>query len=224
MRALIFDFDGLILDTESASFQAWEKTYAEYGCSLAFETWAQWVGSRSNRPYEEMALQLGRAVDPLEVRARQREYALLMIQREVVMPGVVEYIQAAKRLGLKLAVASSSGCEWVTSHLERLGLLAHFDSIRCADDVEAAKPDPALYLLTLEALGIQPHEALALEDSPNGVLAARRAGIFCVAVPNAMTRTLNFDHASYRLNSLADLPLTELLALAARLNNGGPFS
>lgn len=218
MRALIFDFDGLILDTEGPSYVAWQDTYTEYGGSLAFDTWADWVGTRSNRPYEDLQQQLGRVLDPEEVRARQRARVLTLIEREVVRPGVVDYITQAQQLGLKLAVASSSGCEWVTTHLERLGLLKHFESVKCADHVEHTKPDPALYLLALEALGVEAHEALVLEDSPNGILAARRAGIFCVAVPNDLTRSLNFDQANYRLNSMADMPLADLLALAAQHN------
>ncbi|HEY6408189.1 MAG TPA: HAD-IA family hydrolase, partial [Ktedonobacteraceae bacterium] len=113
--------------------------------------------------------------------------------------------------GLKIGVASSSGHEWVDSHLARLGLIDYFDSIKCYDDVKHTKPDPELYLAVLTALGVQGYQAIALEDSPNGVIAAQRAGIFCVAVPNPVTRQLSLDHADLYLSSLSDVPLEELL-------------
>jgi HAD superfamily hydrolase (TIGR01509 family) len=112
---------------------------------------------------------------------------------------------------MRLAVASSSPRSWVGGHLERLGIIDHFDHLRCADDVRQVKPDPELYLAALAALGVAAHEAIALEDSPNGVLAAKRAGLFCVAVPNSLTRQMPLDHADRLVDSLADLPLQDLV-------------
>jgi beta-phosphoglucomutase-like phosphatase (HAD superfamily) len=125
---------------------------------------------------------------------------------------VETYIAEAQRLGLKLGVASSSPLDWVEGHLTRLGLVDHFEAIRSADDVPRTKPDPALYVTALDALGVRAEEAIALEDSPHGVTAANRAGIYCVAVPNALTGRLSLDHADRVLSSLADLPLEALLS------------
>jgi len=108
-------------------------------------------------------------------------------------------------------VASSSSRAWFSGHLTRLELSQHFVCIACRDDVPRTKPDPALYLAALAALGVRPEEAIALEDSPNGVLAAKRAGLFCVAVPNLLTRQLPLDHADLQIPSLAAFPLPELL-------------
>jgi beta-phosphoglucomutase-like phosphatase (HAD superfamily) len=110
-------------------------------------------------------------------------------------------------------VASNSERAWVTGHLSRLGLLAPFDAIVCADDGTAAKPDPALYLAALDALGVQAAEAIAFEDSPAGILAARRAGVFCVAVPNPITATLPLSLADLVFPSLGDVSLQRLLDL-----------
>ena len=112
---------------------------------------------------------------------------------------------------MKLGMASSSRRKWVNGHLTRLGLIQHFDSIKCADDVQRTKPDPDLYLAALGALGLQGHEAVALEDSPNGIAAAKAAGLFCVAVPNTLTRQLPLDGVDLVLDSLADLPMKDLL-------------
>jgi HAD superfamily hydrolase (TIGR01509 family) len=125
---------------------------------------------------------------------------------------VLQYIADAKRLGLKLAVASSSDRAWVERHLERLGLLKEFDCIKCAEDVEQVKPNPDLYLAVLDELGLRALEAIALEDSPKGITSAKAAGVFCVAVPNALTRQLATDHADLRLDSLAEVPLEALIS------------
>lgn len=112
---------------------------------------------------------------------------------------------------LGLAVASSSPHSWVDTHLTRLGLLDRFDAIICVDDVGVAKPDPGLFLRALVSLGVTRDEVIVFEDSPNGVRAAKRAGIFCVAIPNPITSLLAFDRPDMRLNSLAEISLEELL-------------
>ena len=96
-------------------------------------------------------------------------------------------------------------------HLERLGLSEHFDCIKCADDVKNVKPAPELYLAVVDELGVRPEEAVALEDSPNGITAAQTAGTFCVVVPNPLTRQLSADRADLRLDSLRDVPLAKLI-------------
>ena len=120
-------------------------------------------------------------------------------------------LEAARGMSLKLAVASSSPHRWVDGHLARLGLTHFFDVLKCADDVARTKPEPELYLAALAALEITPQEAIAFEDSPHGVTAACRAGIFVVAVPNRVTAHLKIVGESLRLVSLADLDLGELL-------------
>jgi beta-phosphoglucomutase-like phosphatase (HAD superfamily) len=113
---------------------------------------------------------------------------------------------------LKIGLASSSPCEWVEGHLERLGLRPYFESIIASDDVVLTKPDPALYTSACAALGVEPGRAVALEDSPNGALAAKRAGLHCVAVPNELTKFLPFPAVDLRLDSLAEMSLDDLLA------------
>jgi HAD superfamily hydrolase (TIGR01509 family) len=217
IKALIFDFDGLILDTETPDFQSWQEIYHAYGGSLSFAEWAGWIGTMGEfDPYDHLEGQLGHPIDRLAVRARRRTRFEELMVGKTPLPGVVEYLQEATRLGLKLGIASSSPRDWIVRNLGPLGLESYFDTIRCGDDVERTKPDPAVYLAALEALGVQVHQAIVLEDSPNGVLAAKRAGMYCVAVPNALTRQLSLDQADLQLASLADLPLEELLVLGAR--------
>jgi HAD superfamily hydrolase (TIGR01509 family) len=218
IRALIFDFDGLILDTEGPIYRAWVEIYQELGADLPLSAWEVWVGGSPDGfdPCGYLETQLGRAVDreTITERARKREEELILL--ESALPGVEGYIADAGRLGLKLGVASSSDCPWVYRHLERLGLRDQFDSIKCAEDVKNVKPSPDLYLAVLHELGVGPEEAIALEDSPHGITSAQAAGLFCVVVPNPLTSRMPTDHADLELDSLADMPLEGLLSRVGR--------
>ena len=145
------------------------------------------------------------------LRAQVRERHGRLVDQLPLQPGVARYIADAQAMGLKLAVASSSSRQWVAGHLERLGVMDRFDAVLTRDDVTRTKPEPDLYRAALTGLGLSPGEAIALEDSPNGVTAAKRTGLYCVAVPNPMTRDLPLDHADLRPASLADVPLRELV-------------
>ena len=161
-----------------------------------------------------IAAEIGQRPAPIKDRIRQPFQESLRAPDlfGAAVAVVHDYLAEAGRLGLHLAVASSSSRAWVHGHLTRLALHQHFFCIKCRDDVSHPKPDPALYQAALEALGVEPQEAIALEDSPNGILAAKRAGLFCVAVPNPLTSQLSLAQADLQVASLADLPLTRLLA------------
>lgn len=218
IRAIIFDFDGLILDTEGPVYQSWRELFTDFDLSLPFTTWSIFIGTMEipYNPYDLLEEQLSRTVDRqyLERKRQQREDVLIM--EKSIMPGVESYLKDAQRLNLKLAIASSSSRNWVIGHLSRLGLYTQFDCIKTSDDVAVTKPDPALYLSALVCLDVNRDQAFAIEDSPNGILAAKRAGLTCVAVPNSLTRQLNLKKADLQLNSLIDLSLDELLVQLSR--------
>jgi len=217
-QGIIFDFDGLIVDTELPEYQSWQEMYESYGCSLPLAEWVKLIGAgyASGRfdPYDYLEEQLGQPIDREDVRLKRRQRSAQLQASQPILPGVKSYISCAKQLGLRLGIASSSPHHWVNGHLARLGLEQHFECVKCAEDVAKTKPDPELYLSVLDALELAPNDAIALEDSPNGILAAKRAGIFCVAVPNPLTRELTFDHADLVLTSLAELSLQGLLLKA----------
>lgn len=212
IRAVIFDFDGLILDTEEPVYRSWLEVYEAHGQDLPFERWVEIVGSTTANfhPQHHLEEALGRPL-PKDVLDRRIGRRTEMILANALLPGVAQLIDAARAGGLKLGVASSSTGDWVTGHLGRLGILDRFDCLRCRDDVARAKPDPDLYIAVLECLGVNAAEAFAIEDSPNGVTAAKRAGLRCVAIPNTITASLDLSHADVILGSLADVSLAELV-------------
>ena len=213
IRALVFDFDGLILETEGPIFQSWQELYTSYGFPLPFEVWATTIGSAEAEfdPARELERLVGQSLDWTAIEPARQRRELALISEQPLLPGVEQTLQEARRMGLKLGLASSSTCKWVNGHLRERGLRPYFEVVRAADDVRLTKPDPELYLAVLSALGVCGAEAVALEDSPNGIRAAKAAGMTCVAVPNHLTRQLALDEADLRLESLAEMSLESLL-------------
>lgn len=211
--ALIFDFDGVIIDTETPDYETWQEVFESHGVALERSLWARFIGGGRDtfdvlQHLEDLA---GTRVDREAVRQGKRERYLALIDASPLLPGVVDYIGEARRLGMKLGVASSSSVGWVTRHLSARHLLEEFDSVVGRDDVTAVKPDPELYRVAVSHLGTRAENALAIEDSANGLTAAKRAGLFCVAVANPMTEELPLDRADLRLRALSDISLTDLI-------------
>ena len=215
--ALVFDFDGLILDTEWSEFSTVRAEFEAHGVELTLDEWRHGVGRADNRHWSAWLAEVAeRPVDVDVVRARRAEAHHAMVRREVVRPGVVALLDEAEAAGVPTAVATSSSTSWVVPHLERLGLRHRFASVRTADDVARAKPAPDLYLAAAEALGADPSRSVALEDSHHGSTAARAAGFPCVVVPNEVTRLPSFPDADLVVDSLADIHLAGLVDLVAR--------
>jgi beta-phosphoglucomutase-like phosphatase (HAD superfamily) len=218
VRALLFDFDGLIVDTESPALAAWRRVYEQHGQELTLERWSAAVGTIGG--FNAVAHLQELTGEPLrdDVLGGRLEHELTLVEAEVLRPGIAEYLADAERLDLRKAIVSSASRDWIDRHLRRLERIHGWDAIVTADgDPLRAKPRPTLYLEAVEALGVAAAEAIAFEDSPNGIEAARAAGIFCVGVPNPVTAGLGLDTADLVLDSLASLPLAELLAVAARI-------
>lgn len=217
MQALIFDFDGLIVDSEMPAFQSWQEIYQEHGCTLPLGEWAASLGGSGAEfdPCTYLEGQLGYGVDHAVLRAHRWQRKLELLAVQPALSGVEDYIADGKRLGLRLGIASSSARAFVGEQLTRLGILDQFDLVVCGDEVQHVKPHPELYETVLSGLQVDAGHAIAFEDSPNGITAAKRAGLFCVAVPNALTEQLRTDHADLQLPSLAAMRLGALLALVA---------
>jgi len=152
---VIFDFDGLILDTETPEFIAWQEAYSALGASLDRQTWAQVIGTLESGwdPWTYLEEQVGHPVDRGPIRAVRQTRHLALIDAEVARPGVRAWLDQARDLGLRVGLASSSSAEWVTTYLKRLGILDRFSAIATGDRVPHSKPDPAVYRLALSELG-----------------------------------------------------------------------
>ncbi len=214
LKALIFDFDGLILDTETPEVLVWQSIYLEHGFELPVDEWERTVGGYGISNFDaaaQLSLLASGELDPVSLGLRCRREADEIIHTSPMMPGVMNMIEQAKENGVKVAIGSSSPHSWVDTHAKRLGIFHHFDLIICADDVEPGrtKPNPDIYLKALEQLKVREHQAVVFEDSPNGVLAARRAGIFVVAVPNSLTAKMGVS-GDLTVPSLAGLTLRDL--------------
>ncbi len=227
LEALIFDFDGLILDTETPEVRAWQKIFRERGAEFPDSYWIHAIGRGADQihesPVEILERQLGYPCSKSEVESEYELLRMAAIEAADALPGIRDLISAAIAAGIKLAVASSSHHTWVDRHLARLGLLKFFDAILCADDVDVAKPYPDLYLAACAALGVEPVDAIALEDSPNGIRAAKSAGLVCVAIPNPCTVRLNLSDADHIVGSatMLDTPLLQSLLENPRARNSG---
>jgi HAD superfamily hydrolase (TIGR01509 family) len=216
IEALVFDFDGTILDTESAEYETWQEVYHRYGQELPLKEWSLIVGSAGHTfdllaHLEQLA---GRSLPRDEIRAERRRRDDMIVDSLRPREGVVDLIGAAKDAGRRLAIASSSPRYWVDRHLLRLGLLDDFPVIASFDETGRGKPDPATYNHALRRLGLAPTQAVAIEDSPNGAAAAAAAGIACLVVPNPVTARMEFPAGTRIWPSLAGVTLEKLERLA----------
>ncbi|MFB6391959.1 HAD family hydrolase [Polymorphospora lycopeni] len=216
VKALIFDFDGLLMDTETTLLESWRWEWRRHGLEFDPVGFFADHGGDANEPrYAALAATVGSAYD------RESSHALRMAYRAELnaalepAPGIVGWLDRAAELGLRLAVASSSPVTHVGAMLDQAGLRGRFEVLATGEEVDAHKPDPAVYLLTLRRLGLAAGEAVAFEDTAHGVAAAHRAGLRCVAVPNPHADDARFTAADLLLTSAADLSLDAVMAALA---------
>ncbi|MEK0447065.1 MAG: hypothetical protein RLZZ399_2386 [Verrucomicrobiota bacterium] len=215
IRAVIFDFDGLVVDTESVGYLTWREIFNAHGHDLTVEHYAQAVGSGFNAHYDprrDLEKLTNRVFDWPSTEATRRARERQIHQGMQTLPGVRERLAEARTLGLRTAVASSSPRLWIDTWMERLTLRDCFDHFSTVEDTGKPKPDPSLFVHAAESLGVAPEEVLIFEDSLNGLRAALAAGMRCVVVPGPMTRHLDFSGAWRLVNSLSETSLTALNA------------
>ncbi|GAA4252093.1 HAD family hydrolase [Dactylosporangium darangshiense] len=216
IEGLIFDFDGLLMQTETTLLECWRTEWAHHGLRLDETTFfADHGGDTSEQHYADLAAAVGPAYDRAASHARRLAHRDLLHQTLDLAPGMRAWLDEAAGLGLPLAVASSSPRHWVHGHLNRRGELDRFAVRACGDEVTGHKPDPSVYLLALTRLGIPAARAVAFEDTPHGVAAAKAAGLRCVAIPNPYTDPTRFGAADLVLRSALDAPLAAVLRSVA---------
>ncbi|MCI1882764.1 MAG: HAD family hydrolase [Sporolactobacillus sp.] len=212
IKAIIFDFDGVILDSERIMYVVMLQMFHRYGVDLPLSVWSQAIGTQNG--FDSVAFlqkKSGRSIDRSAFYAERDRLFRQLVDKEEVLPGVKSLLDQARVLGLKIGLATSSSGSWTHRHLKRLGIADYFSSIQSSDNVLRVKPDPALYRQSLERLGVEPKEAIAIEDSFNGSLAAKKAGLYCIAVPNAVTKQMPFGHVDGCFKSLQNISLSRLI-------------
>lgn len=210
---MVFDFDGLIMDTETATYEAWREIYAGHGHPLALETWAQCIGSDFSTAYDpmvELERLLGRTLDWAPIHQMRRERVMKILTKNDALPGVRNRLDEARTLGLSCAVASSSPRWWVEHWLGHLDLLGAFQNITCLEDTGKVKPHPSLFQHAASKVGAAPDRVVVLEDSLNGLRAAKTAEMRCIIVPCSVTEHLEFDGAWKKFRSMEEFTIEEL--------------
>jgi HAD superfamily hydrolase (TIGR01509 family) len=217
---VVFDFDGLIIDSEWVIYQSALAAFAAHGHELAVEAWATIVGTHNDSDHTwwdrvcaaSGASGFDRAAFEAAYLAQDRS------NRDALpaLPGVVELVEELASVGIPLGIASSSSRSWLDRHVGRLGLDRHFATLVGADLVDGVgKPAPDVYLRACADLGADPARSVALEDSAHGVTAAKAAGLVAVAVPSEITRFNDFHHADLVTSSLTEVSLELLTGLVA---------
>ena len=214
-RALVFDYDGLIVDSETPEYECWNKVFADHGLALPVEEWVHVVGGAVVVDMrQELELRLGRRVDWAVVDQARLEHHHRLFSRQPLLPGVQALFDQGRRRGWRIGVASNSTQGWVKPGLERFGLWPYVGALRARDTAARPKPHPDPYLEVLAELGARPGLSFAFEDSAPGIAAAKAAGMTVICVPNALTRHHDLSQADRILDSLAEFTLPETLESA----------
>lgn len=215
IKAIIFDFDGTIIDTETAWYTVFRDAYAQYGVDLSLATYAKCLGTNLQEfnPYTYLVTHHHIELDVEAFQTSIQQSHAQLMAKETVRPGILAWLQQAREAGLQIGLASSSSRQWIDQYVDTLGIRDFFDCYCTADTVTNVKPDPELYLQALEQLGIKANEAIAIEDSPNGAQAAVAAGLYTLVIPNAITKQLPFGTGHQTLETIAQYDLQDLLAV-----------
>ncbi len=215
IKGFVFDFDGLILDTEMPQFICWKEVYAKYGLPYTLQDWWKAIGTNHKifDPALELQKLVGEQINIEEINRWVDEKAIKQLAEQPLCPGVKEFIEKAFSSGIPMEIASSSTYEWVTGYLEKFDLRRFFKAIFTSRDVQFVKPNPGLYNLATQHLELAPNEVMAFEDSLNGLKAAKAAGILCTVVPSELTAAMDFSMADRIVPSFVGLNLEEMIKM-----------
>lgn len=213
IKGFIFDFDGLIIDTEMPGCTAWSELYQQYGFTFTAEDWKKAIGTGPSA-YDPARILFDLSngeVDPKFSNKFTLNRARELIEMQPILPGLLDFLRKSESMKIPMAVASSSNRAWVEGYLEKLKLTQFFKTICTSDDVKAVKPDPELFLLAASRLRLDPSEVIVFEDSPNGVKSAKASGMVCIAIPNEITIDMDLSIADKIVSSFIELDPVELI-------------
>ncbi|NWK56424.1 HAD-IA family hydrolase [Verrucomicrobiaceae bacterium N1E253] len=204
-KAVLFDFDGIILDSEWPIYQSWKRLFKREGHTLEQKMYVNCIGSdfETWSPPNYLEELTGKHFDWEKENAARQVEIMRDLESAEPMPGVRDLVIALSEK--PTAVVSSSSHRWVDGWLEKLDLMPHFNTTVCRGDAPKIKPAPDLFLEGARQLDTAPSECLVIEDSINGLLAAHQATMKVLAVPNRLTHILDFSAADWRAKSLKGL-------------------
>jgi HAD superfamily hydrolase (TIGR01509 family) len=208
-KILVFDFDGVIIDTEKARYDAWQKVFMEYGCNLPLSEWQKNIGRAAYvaNPFVMLREMAGEHLNDAILHEKARKCEMEAVADLQLLPGVKILIESAANEGFGIAIASSSTREWVHGHLKRLSIDHFFQTLVCREDTLSHKPFPEPYLTAAKRLGCKPQNGIAIEDSPLGILSAIEAGFYCIGVPCSITKSMDLSHAHQCMDSLENIDM-----------------
>jgi HAD superfamily hydrolase (TIGR01509 family) len=216
LAALVFDFDGLIVDTENPGFISWEEVYQEFGATLSIDDWRHATGYVGGfDPAIHLEQILGRRLDWSQLMPKREARNWELTLQAKVLPGIERLLLSARERRLRVGVASNSENGWVEGGLRRLGLRDYVDTVVSRDMVMNPKPAPDIYLKTVQTLQVEPSHAVALEDSEPGCRAAKRAGLKAVAIPNRFSERQDLTIADLIVRSATELSVDRLATLVS---------
>ena len=207
ISAVLFDFDGVLVDTEWAIYQAWLRTFRAHDHDLPLDVYTHCIGSdfATWSPKTHLEDLTGLAFDWHDLDTRRQREIVAELDGERAMPGVIPLLDQLAAADVRRAVVSSSSHQWVDGWLEKIALAERFETVVCRGDAERIKPAPDLYLEAARRLDLDPARCLVIEDSLNGVKAAKAAGMPVWVVPNRVTAGLEFSTADRIFPSLTEL-------------------
>jgi putative hydrolase of the HAD superfamily len=212
IEAIVFDFDGLLMDTETTLLDCWQYEWRQHGLELdPASFFADHGGDITAERYRQLAAAVGPGYDYEASHARRTAYRQRLHEHLGLRDGIDAWLKQARAAGIRCAVASSSPEEWVAGHLRRADRLDAFSVLAFGDEVPSVKPAPDVYLLALHRLGLGPAQAIAVEDSPHGAAAAKAADLRCIAIPNPFADAARFTKADLLLPSATALTLQAAL-------------
>lgn len=186
MKAVIFDMDGVLFDTESVCMKAWDYAGELMGVGKAGYMVLKTLGMNADKAIEIIRDEFGDDFDAVKFKQTGREYSYHYFNTYGVpeKPGLYEILDYLKNKGYKIALASSTNSQSVHHHLKEKDIEKYFDAVICGDMVEKSKPEPDIYLKACAEISENPADCVAIEDSKNGLLSAHRAGMQVIMVPD----------------------------------------
>ncbi len=214
IQAIIFDFDGTILNTEAAEFMALHEVFTAHGAHISHDDVVPYIGGEIEIPWVDILTE--RATSPIHhatLHITKIHAARRHVESLTPRAGILDLLAEARAAGVVMGIASNAPRNWVDGHINRLGIRHYFDAVRGVDDVSVGKPHPGLYLDVCRLVGADPDHSIAIEDSAPGAAAAVAAGLTCIACPTQITRHANFHPAAIRVDTLDGVKLHDLATL-----------